>query len=133
MVHSEGHQAHGACGIGDEREVDHVDHQLELGFLLLVVANVFGFGADWRGFWAIDPFAGHLELAFDVADGFEVFVDALFVSVADALVQAFCAVAHEVEHAAAFVDAPEFGVHFGGCGGEEEFFEDCGGLADGGD
>ena len=85
--------------------MDHVDHQLELRLLLLVVGDVLRFAADCCGLGPVNPLARHLQLPFDIADRFEILVDALPIRGADLPIKVLRAIAHEVEHAAAFVDA----------------------------
>ena len=112
--------------------MDHVDHELKFGFLLLVVRNVLRLGADGFGLGAIHPLPRQFELTFHIADGLEVFLDALAVGAADLAVQMLGAVADEIEHAAAFIDAAHFGIHLGGCGREEELLKHRRGLTNGG-
>jgi hypothetical protein len=66
-----------------------------------------------------------------VADGFKVFLDALAVGAADLAIEALGAITHEIEHAAAFINAAHLGIHLGRRGSEEELLEDRRGSVDG--
>ena len=128
MMHAEGHKADGAGGIRDQCEVDHVYHKLELCLLLLAICNVSRFATDCLRLGLIHPLACHFELAFYIAYGLKVFVDALAVGTADLTVEALGSILYEIEHAASFIDTAQVGFHLGGSCSQKKLFKYCRGA-----
>ena len=108
VVVAKGFDRDRAGGVGDEREVDHVKHELQFLLLLAGAGDILGRRDGRLGLGAVDPVAGHLKLAFDVADGFKIFVEARAIGRGDALAEALGLVADEIEHAAAGADLAQF-------------------------